>query len=71
MDFIMGLLKALNVDTIMVVVDRTTKYGHFLTLRHPFYGCRCSQKIYLGDCQVAQVSSHNSHLSIISEPVLG
>lgn len=36
MDFIVGLPKAHNVDTILVVVDRLTKYSHFLTLKHPY-----------------------------------
>ncbi|XP_031284678.1 uncharacterized protein LOC116143371 [Pistacia vera] len=36
MDFIMGLPKAKGVDTISVVVDRLTKYSHFLPLKHPY-----------------------------------
>lgn len=36
MDFIEGLPKSEGKDTIMVVVDRFTKYAHFLTLSHPF-----------------------------------
>ncbi|KAJ0624009.1 putative nucleotidyltransferase, Ribonuclease H [Helianthus annuus] len=36
MDFISGLPKVQSKDTILVVVDRMTKYGHFLALKHPF-----------------------------------
>lgn len=36
MDFITGLPKSKRYDTILVVVDRFTKYGHFLPLAHPF-----------------------------------
>jgi hypothetical protein len=36
MDFIEGLPLSENCDTILVVVDRYTKYAHFLALKHPF-----------------------------------
>lgn len=36
MDFITGLLKLGNKSVIMVVVDRNSKYAHFLALPHPF-----------------------------------
>lgn len=36
MDFIGGLPKSKGKDTILVVVDRLTKYAHFVPLSHPY-----------------------------------
>ena len=36
LDFITGLPKSGGYDTILVVVDRLTKYSHFVSSTHPF-----------------------------------
>lgn len=36
MDFITGLPRVKCADTMLVVIDRLTKYEHFIAIRHPY-----------------------------------
>lgn len=46
LDFIEGLPKSKSFDTILVVIDKFTKYGHFIPLAHPYSALSIAQ-LYL------------------------
>ncbi|WVY98421.1 hypothetical protein V8G54_030572 [Vigna mungo] len=62
MDFIGGLPKTQGVDTIFVVVDRLTKYAHFIAIAHP-YTAKDIAEIFIKDI----VRLHGFPSSIVSD----
>lgn len=45
MDFIEGLPKSFGKDTILVVVDKLTKYCHLVALSHPYTAPTVAQSV--------------------------
>jgi hypothetical protein len=62
MDFIEGLPKSNGYSVILVVVDRYTKYAHYLPLKHPFTASQVA-KLYLDNV----VKLHSLPGSIVSD----
>jgi hypothetical protein len=62
MDFIEGLPKSKGCTMILVVVDRLTKYAHFLPIKHPYIASAIAQ-IFLDNI----VKLHGLPASIVSD----
>ena len=60
-DFILGLPRSTGYDTILMVVDRLSKYSHFILLKHHYTG-RSIAEIFVKDI----VCLHG-----IPKPILG
>jgi len=62
MDFVEGLPRPEGKDVILVIVDRLTKFDHFISLTHPFTTLKVS-RVFLDS--VAKI--HGVPKSIVSD----
>jgi hypothetical protein len=62
MDFIQGLPKSRGKEVILVVVDRLTKYAHFIPQAHP-YSVQTIAEVFMNTI----IKLHGPHVSIVSD----
>jgi hypothetical protein len=62
MDFVEGLPNSAGYDVILVIVDRYTKYAHFVPLKHP-YSANSVAKVVFNNV----VKLHSMPISIVSD----
>jgi hypothetical protein len=61
MDFIEGLPKSAGHEVILVIVDRYTKFGHFIPLKHPYSTHSVAKAVFNN-----VVKLHGMPISIVS-----
>jgi len=64
LDFIMRLPKSNGYDAILVVIDRLSKYGHFIPLKHP-YLARSVAEVFMKEI----VKLHGIPTSIVRDSI--
>lgn len=62
MDFITGLPKSKGYEAVMVVVDRLSKYAHFIPLKHP-YSAKTLADVFVKEV----IRLHGVPISIVSD----